>query len=396
MAGARIVPVIMAGGASSRLWPASDRQKPKWNLRLFGTRSLLEQAWQRARAVAPAADCYVVAGVAQAALARRSLRELPARNLLVEPLPRDTAGAIALAAGAISRRVAADISPRSTRRPQIRTQTTAPVSCSSCSSWFNPVMLVLPGDHIIQPLSRFKECVLAGARAAKEQDTLVTFGILPRRPATAYGYVQCGPEIRLAGAKRGAPRVYQALGFREKPDLRTARRYVASGHHYWNGGIFLWTLAALTAEFERQLPGHAAFIRALAACPRGGRGERALQATVRRAFPALRKISVDFGIMEHARRVATVAADFAWDDIGSWSAVAEHLDRTTGNAIGPGTDVIAVGARSNVVLAPGKRVALVGVEGLAVVDSDGCILVCRLDRDQDVKKASELAFRRRI
>jgi mannose-1-phosphate guanylyltransferase len=373
MAAARVFPLIMAGGASSRLWPASDRAKPKWGLRLFGGQSLLEQAWQRARAVAPAADCFVAAGVAQAALVRRELPELPRRNLLLEPQPRDTAGAIALAAAAIAGRTG--VSPHKPARK-------------------HPVMLVLPGDHIIQPLARFRQCVLTGARAATELKALVTFGIVPRKAATAYGYVHCGPEIKLAGAAGALParpRVFRAWGFREKPDQQTAEEYVSSGDYYWNGGIFLWELDTLLTEFERQLPGHAAFVRTLSAVsPAAG----AWNAALRAQFPALKKISIDFGVMEHAKTVVTVAADFEWDDIGSWSAVGEHLDGSSGNALAPGGDVLAVNAHGNVVFAPGRRVALVGVEGLAVVACGGDILVCRLDRDQDVREASAAAAQR--
>lgn len=357
----RVFPLIMAGGASSRLWPASNRQKPKWALRLFGGgKSMIEQAWQRARAVAPATQCFVAAGVAQAALVRQSLPELPRQNLLVEPEPRDTAGAIALAAAAIKAMAGED----------------------------DAVMLVLPGDHIIAPLKRFRECVAAGAEAAIASDALVTFGIVPRKPATAYGYVHRGEEIRLQGAKSGAPRVFHVLGFREKPDQHTADSYVSSGEYYWNGGIFLWTLGGLIAEFQRQLPGHAAFIQAASTVSLAG---KKWASVLRKRFPELKKISIDFAIMEHARKVVTVAADFNWDDIGSWSAVADHLDRSSGNALGPDTQAIPIDARNNVVLAPGKRVALIGVEGLAVVVSGDDVLVCRLDRDQDVRKAGDAA-----
>lgn len=252
-------------------------------------------------------------------------------------------------------------------------------------------MLVLPGDHVIRPLSRFQACVAAGARAAADQHALVTFGIVPRRPATGYGYIHCGAEIggRQSGQRR--PRVLRVRGFREKPDLRTAKRYLSSGDYYWNGGIFLWTLAALREELARQLPGHADLVRALAAVPQIGRGGRKWTMLLRKMFPRLRKISIDYGILERARKMAAVAADFAWDNIGSWSAVGAHLERGSGNACAPGAEVLAIGARGNVVFAPGRRVALVGVEDLAVVASGGDILVCRLACDQDVKLASAAA-----
>jgi len=372
----RIFPVILAGGASSRLWPASNRKRPKWDLRLFGGQSLLEQAWERARAVAPALDCFVVAGIAQAALVRRSLPELPKCNLLVEPLPRDTAGAIALSAAAILGTLGNQELQSGAKAPHPKTG--GPKN----------IMLVLPGDHIIRPLSRFRECVAAGALTAAQRNAFVTFGIVPRKPATGYGYIHCGTEIEdRKPESANLPRVFQALGFREKPDLQTAAGYVASGKYYWNGGIFLWTLEALLAEFARQLPGHRALIGAFNGVAPGGRKWAGL---LRALFPALQKISIDFGIMEHAQNIAAVVADFEWDDIGSWSAVGEHLERGSGNACAPGAELFSAGARGNVVFAPGKRVALVGVEGLAVVASGGDVLVCRLDRDQDVKQACEV------
>jgi mannose-1-phosphate guanylyltransferase len=370
----------MAGGASSRLWPASGLNRPKWGLRLFGEQNLLQQAWQRARAVAAAGDCFVVTGVAQAALVRRSLPQLRPANLLIEPDPRDTSGAIALAAGAISRRSRGGAE---TQRKKGRKGN------SAAQALGDGVMLVLPGDHIIDPVERFAECVLAGARAAEGTGALVTLGIVPRRPSSGYGYLHRGAELTPANAENGHPRVYRVLGFREKPDAETAQRYVSSGEYYWNGGIFLWTLTALLAELERQLPAHAAAVRELSCHQIGGRRTWPLKA--RSVFLGLRKVSIDFGIMEHAQQVAAVAADFAWDDIGSWSAVAAHLETQSGNTAAPASEVIAVDAACNLVFAPGRRVALVGVNGLAVIEGEDGILVCRLDRDQEVKKVSELA-----
>ena len=161
-----IFPVILAGGASSRLWPASNRERPKWDLRLFKApgaekaQSLIEGAWDRARSVAPAAQCFVCCGAEQAPLVRTSLPELPAENLLIEPMPRDTSGAVAYAAGAVLQRLAIHPPPHGSDEPK---------------------MFVLPGDHVISPMSRFAECALAAARAADELDALTTFGIVPRR-----------------------------------------------------------------------------------------------------------------------------------------------------------------------------------------------------------------------
>src|SRR5471030_909846 len=235
MSGPSIYPVILAGGASSRLWPASGRERPKWDLRLFGKRnpdgqpqSLLEGAWERARGVAPADQCFVVAGTAQAALIRQSLPELPAANLLIEPEPRDTAGAVAYAAAAIVRRASTGQSPA------------------------EQVMFVLPGDHVISQLDKFKRCALTAAQAACQLHALMTFGIIARAPATAYGYIHRGSKATLADIPVDAPQVFDVQQFREKPDLKTAEAYVASGDYFWNGGIFMWQMSTLLQEYKTQ------------------------------------------------------------------------------------------------------------------------------------------------
>ncbi|HYF49298.1 MAG TPA: sugar phosphate nucleotidyltransferase [Planctomycetota bacterium] len=358
MSHVRIYPVIMAGGASSRLWPASNREKPKWDLRLFGPQSLLQGAFERGRAVAEASDIFVVTGTAQAELVVRTLPDLAKDNLLIEPEPRDTAGAVAFALGGILRRI------------------------KEKGGDENGVMLILPGDHVISPVAKFADCARAGAAAASSERALVTFGIVARSPATAYGYIHRGDVIPgAAGAK-----LYRVREFREKPDRATAESYLASGEYFWNGGIFLWQLGVILKEMQRQLPGHAELALALRDGP-------SVAKVMSERFGALKKISIDFGVLEGAEKVLCVAADFDWDDIGSWSAVAAHLQRQDGNAVGPDTRVLNVASENNVVLASGKRVALVGVENLAVIESDGQILICRLDRDQDVKKISEMAQR---
>jgi len=162
---------------------------------------------------------------------------------------------------------------------------------------------------------------------------------------------------------------------------------VKSGEYYWNGGIFVWRLSTLMSEFQKQLPLHAEMARALG----HARSAADWDAHAQDFFPRLTKISIDFGIMEHAASVATVAADFDWDDIGCWSALAPYLDRQDDNALGPGSQLIAVDAARNLVFANGKRVALVGVKDLAVVADGDDILICPLARDQDVKKVSDRA-----
>ena len=356
---ATICPIILAGGASSRLWPVSDHARPKWDLRLFGERSLLEGAWDRARDLAPPERGRVVAGNLHVQKIRKSLSDLPTPNLMVEPEARDTSGAVAFALGAVLRETP------------------------------NGVLLILPGDHLISPISRFTECARTAAELAVRENALVTMGIIPREPSSAYGYVQAGKDVaKIEGiAKTNTPRVFLVEAFREKPDRATAEAYLKSGNYFWNAGIFAFPAQLLLKEFERQLPGHAAMAKALASA-KTPEYEAKIAAE---HFPKLKKISIDFGVMEHAEKVASVAVDFSWDDIGSWTSVRDKLAEKGAHATGPRTRVDHVGSKNNLVLAPGQRVALVGVENLAVIhDSEG-LLICHLEQDQDVREVSKAA-----
>ena len=262
------------------------------------TQSLLEGAWERARAVAPASDCFVVAGNEQAALIRASLPELPAANLLIEPEPRDTSGAVAYAAAAILR-----------------------TPCPGGAA--NQVMFVLSGDHVVDPVSKFTRCALAGAQAAAQLGALMTIGILPREPATAYRLHPTRPTRgAIRGEEPGSPAIYKVLQFREKPDRATAEKYVSSGEFYWNGGIFLWQLSTLLSEFKRQLEGHAAMIREtrgdpLAARPRPAETSGAAKVAAEH-FPNRRRRRSTSESWSTRNPSLLSKLDFAWDDIGSW------------------------------------------------------------------------------
>jgi mannose-1-phosphate guanylyltransferase len=341
-----ILPVILAGGASSRLWPLSDRNHPKWDLRLFGPKSLLEDAWARGRALAHARDCFVVAGAVHAKRIRECLPDLPEANLLLEPEGRDTAGAIAFAAGVLS-----------ARDP-------------------DGVMLLLPSDHLIKDVAGFAACARTACDVSASSNALATFGLTPQHPAICYGYIHRGATAGPA---------YRVQAFKEKPDAVTAEGYVRSGEYYWNSGIFAFHLKTLRTEFERQMPAHAALLTALTKSPDTAARERALK----ESFLPLKKISIDYGIMEHAQTVLVVPAAFDWDDIGSWSAVAQHLPAQAGQAVGPGVHLETLDANGNLVIAPGRRVALIGVENIAVVDSPQGLLVCRLAQDQSVKQVAQ-------
>ena len=282
-----LVAVLMAGGTGSRFWPASTEERPKQFLSLFGERSLLQQARDRLDGLVPPERILVVTNEAFADLVRLQLPELPPDNVIGEPARRDTAAAVTLAAQLAAHRHG------------------------------NPIMALFTADHVIGPVEAFQRSVLSAARGASAGEALYTFGIRPDHAATGYGYLELGATL---GRDGDVPH-HDLSRFVEKPDLATAQEYVAGGSHLWNSGMFVWRAGLILEELERQLPGHCAAI-----APAVERdGEPDFQHALAQAFEPLPKISIDFGVMENARSVRCVEADFSWADVGSFVSLADHL-----------------------------------------------------------------------
>ncbi len=340
----------MAGGSGTRFWPRSRRRLPKQLLRLAGSRTLLQATVARLRGLVPPARVLVVTHKDHAAEVRRQLPQLPGANVLVEPVARNTAPCLALAALTIAER--------------------APDASFVC----------LPADHAIADPGGFRAAVAAGFGWAERESCSVTLGIRPTGPATGFGYIRLG---RRAG--RGA---HWASTFVEKPSSARARRFLASGRYLWNSGIFVWRVDTLLQLFARHLPAPLAALRS--AMRHAGRGRAA---AIVRAYRRLTPISIDYGLMEKARRVIVVRGDFGWSDVGSWAAVQELQAGGATNAHAP---VVAVDAGRCVVFNPERLVALVGVDDLIIVDAPDALLICRRDRAQDVRRVVEELERRRL
>ncbi len=339
--------VIMVGGAGTRLWPVSRRSRPKQMMKVGSEVSLLDGTFARARALA-GDNVLVVATSGLADVIRKDLPGLRDEELVLEPEGRDTAACIGLAAVHVAR-----------RDP-------------------DGVMIVMPADHLIRPPEAFIAAARTAAEVAEREKCLVTIGIVPRSPATGYGYIHRGESIE--GDLQ--PSAFRVAEFREKPDEATAKGYVESGEYYWNSGIFAWRSDVILAEIARHLPAHHERLLEIAGCV-GADDEAEVCCS---AYAAMEKISIDYGVMEKAERVAVVEAGFDWDDVGSWTAFAEHIERdANGNDIEG--DFVGIDTRDCVVIAPGgKTVAAIGVAGLVIVETPDVLLVCPRDRDQDVKK----------
>ncbi len=340
----RIHAVILAGGTGERLWPVSREARPKPFLRVGDGRSLLAATLSRARRIASRGAVWVVCGSDQAEAIRRSTR-LPARRILVEPVRRNTAMAVAMATAWIAR-----------EEPEA-------------------VIAVLPADHRIPDESAFASAIGRAACAAAEAGVLVTLGVRPTRPDTGYGYVQVG-----APAGKAWPGLRRVRRFVEKPDAARARRFLRGGAHLWNAGIFVFAAGALLREVESCAP---ALHRALAPLRRA----RAVPSDrlLARCYRGAPSLPIDVAVMERSRTVWTLPVRFHWSDLGTWSSLADEL------GVAPGATRIVDGEllfdeRGGNLVWSRRSVALLGIDGVGVIDAGDVLLVTKLERSSDVRR----------
>ena len=335
-----ILPVILSGGSGTRLWPLSREAYPKQFLPLAGDTSMLQATWLRTAPVAGRAP-IIVANEAHRFVAAEQLAQVGAQpqTILLEPVGRNTAPAIAVAA------------------------------LEAIADGSDPLLLVLPSDHVVADNSAFHAAVRAAAPAAAE-GRLVTFGIVPTGPETGYGYIKAAAGDGVRAVER----------FVEKPDLTTAEGYVASGDYFWNSGMFLLRASAYLAELERLDPAMAAGCRAAHAAARRDADFTRLDAE---AFSTLAGNSIDYAVMEHTGAAVVLPLDAGWSDVGSWSALRDVSARDADGNASRG-DVISIDCRNSYAYAR-NLVAMVGLEDVIVVETDDAVLVAHADKVQQVK-----------
>jgi mannose-1-phosphate guanylyltransferase len=350
----RAYAVIMAGGSGTRFWPLSRRKRPKQLLQLLGPQTLLEQTVARLKGMIPPSRIFVFTNELLRSEIIHRLPTIPRQQIVAEPAARNTAPTIGLAAHEILR-----------RDPE-------------------GLMVVLPSDHVIAKPAEFRRVLRAACRWASTEERSVTIGLEPTRPDTGYGYVRKGRRV----GRLERQEIFRVEKFTEKPPLEKARRYLASGRYLWNGGMFIWRASTLLRNLERCQPRMA---RGLAKISAAG-GTRA-RAVLRREFPRLEKISIDYAVMEKISDVYVVAAEIGWSDVGSWGVVYGLQKADAGGNVVRGKSV-CIDSRGNMIVSSGRVVATVGVSDMVIVETPDAVLVCPRERSQDVGRAVQELERR--
>lgn len=337
--------LIMAGGRGERFWPKSRASMPKQFLSLTGDgKTMIQMTVERILPLVNIEDIYIATNQNYKKLVREQLPELPEENILCEPVGRNTAPCIGLGAVHIARK------------------------------YDDAVMFVLPSDHLITHSQIFRQTLNDASEVAEAGDNLVTMGITPVYPETGYGYIKFYPDEMLG-------RAFKVERFVEKPDIETARQYVASQQYLWNSGMFIWRVSTILKNLKEFMPDTYSGLERIGAAIGTEEQENVLE----KEFQAFRSESIDYGIMEKAKDIYIIAGSFGWDDVGSWLAIERFRDRNEFNNVLEG-NVVTVDTKNTIIQGGKRLVAAVGIEDLVIIDTDDALLVCDKNSTNDIKK----------
>ena len=350
--------IIMAGGRGERFWPVSREKTPKQLLALLGKQSFLQQAVERVLPLVPIKNIFIITNEVQAPEVRKQLPKLPKDNVVAEPVGRDTCAAVTLGAALVGAR-----------------STTG-------------VMAVLPADHVIPEEKKFQAVLNDCFDLASRGQAIVTIGIKPTEPATGYGYIQVGEPLPPPhGVKPYKTTFFRAERFVEKPNFDRAVEYLNSGQYRWNAGMFIWSFVTVTEGLQKHQP------EMFAACQRwfdAAKKPAKLNKVLAKEYPDIKKISIDYALMEHAQNVIVADGAFEWDDLGSWNALSRHLKADPeGNCAV--ADFIHVDAARNIIFDARTKnhrtpIAVVGLRDSILVQTDDAVLLAHKSQSQKVKE----------
>ncbi len=349
--------IIMAGGRGERFWPVSREKTPKQLLALLGKKSFLQEAVERVLPLVPAKNIFIITNEVQAPAVARQCPKIPKGNIVAEPVGRDTCAAVTLGAALVGAR-----------------STTG-------------VMAVLPADHVIPNAKKFQKVLEEAFDVAARGQAIVTIGIKPTEPATGYGYIELGNRLPPpSGVKRYQTTFFKAERFVEKPHFDRALEYVNSGNYRWNAGMFIWSFITVTQGLERHQP------EMFAACQRWFKAAKEparLARVLKKEYPEITKVSIDYALMEHAQNVICANGDFEWDDLGAWTALARHLKADPeGNCAV--ADFVHVDAARNIIYDARTKnrtpIAIVGLRDSIIVQTDDVTMVAHKTQAQKLKE----------
>lgn len=340
--------VIIAGGKGERFWPQSRAPRPKHLLPVVGSKPLLAQTIDRVKPLAPAKNIFVITSAIQAKAVREVCKGIPAANIIAEPVGRDTAAAVGLAAAIVA-----------TRDSQ-------------------GIFAVLPADHVIHDGKAYATDLKAAFAAAEAAAVMVTIGIMPTEPATGFGYIQRGGKWKSFNRRP----VFHVKRFVEKPQQDVAEGYLKAGDYVWNAGMFVWSVPVVEAALAQHAPELDAALKPIRTALAK---KRPLAGVLKKAYPTLPKISVDYALLEKSTNVVVLPSSFDWDDVGAWPAVCKHFTPDAAGNVSRGLTLVEQGSNNLVFSEGGHLVTLIGVDDLIVVHTSDATLVVPKSKAQDIK-----------
>lgn len=335
--------MILAGGRGTRLWPISRETKPKQFQKFLSAKTLLQEAFLRLRPAFPAKDFFVVTHRDYAAETQRQLPQIPKKNIIIEPVGRNTAAAIGLGAIHLVKR-----------------------------GFGNEAITVLPADHHIADAKKFADMLKWGEKKIRK-DWLGAIAANPTYPETGYGYIKLGKNL--------GDGVFRVEKFIEKPDLETAQKFLASWDYLWNTGIFLWRTNTILAKIKKHLPQHHKYLSEISRAL----GTKDEAEALAKNYSQIKDISIDYGIMEKEKNIFVIPADLGWSDIGSWLHLKKSLQKSANENVTRGR-CLNINSRDSLIFGGQRLIATVGVDNLIVVDTDDALLICSADESQKIKE----------
>ena len=342
---AKAYAVILAGGNGERFWPLSTKQRPKPFVDIFEGKALIRHAFDRLDGLIPPERTFVITASRLVSLTHRTLPELPVSNIIAEPCPRNTAAAVAVACGLVTKLAGGDA-----------------VAC------------IFAADQIMSPAKEFRSTLSDSIKVASKHDSIVTIGIKPEFAATEFGYIECGTAVQT----RTKTEFNNAKRFVEKPNEPTAKRYVKSGKFRWNAGMFVWRASVMQKAFAAAAPEFLPLVSAIAS-------SKSPLRQIRRFYPDLRSISVDFAVMEKITNILVAKSSFHWDDVGTWQALANHFPLDQYKNVRTGKTAVLNSSSSIIISSDDHLTAVLGMSDVVVVHTPNATLVCPRNKAHEIR-----------